>query len=222
MTRSTQEKPLSARVALTCCGTATLRQPDQLQLVFDPPLLRAMAKALALLGALNEIGAHLTLPLVNAQAFSAGGRPWTASSGDHGRFVVSSTWMHVEPERLHIEVWESHGDDELHGFVEFAQHPAVRQAAEPYLRCAEEDLLQGLCAAGGGTRATVPALARALRLAEPWLVKLGDHIGNGTPENPMGRCTALLALRRALARTSAPEETAGSDGAGHPAASGAH
>lgn len=221
-----QEKPLTARVALTCCGTSTLRQPDQLRLVFDPLLLRAIAKALAVLGALNEIGARLTLPLGDVQAFYAGGRPWTTRSGDQGAFVVSSIWMHVEPERLHIEVWESHGGDELHGFVEFAEHPALRAAAEQHLRSVEEDLLQDLYAAGGDTPATatvsVPALVRALRLAEPWLVKLGDHIGNGTPEDPMGRCNAVLAVRRALARAPGLDETTGPDGTSHPTASGGH
>lgn len=203
-----REKPLTAKVALTCVGTATLRQPDRLQLIFDEPLLRSIAKALAMLRALNEIGARLTLPLGDEQAFSVNGRPWTPRNGDQGEFAVSSIWMHVEPERLHIEVWESHGDDELHGFVEFAEHPALRPAAEQHLRWAEEELLQGLCVAPGDAPAAAPALVRALRLAEPWLVKLGDHIGNGTPEDPMGRCAAVLAVRRALKNVPSTDATA--------------
>ncbi len=214
-----QEKPLSASVELTCCGAATLRQPDRLQMVFDEPLLRSIAKAVIILGALNEIGACVTLPLGDAQAFAANGRPWAPKSGDGGDFVISSIWMHVEPDRLHIEAWEAHGDDELHGFVEFAEHPAVRSAAEQQMHWAEEELLQGLCAERRDAVAAVPTLVRALRLAEPWLVKLGDHIGNGTPEDPMGRCAALLAVRRALSRAPATEE-AGRTGANRPAAAG--
>lgn len=98
----------------------------------------------------------------------------------------------------------------------------MRPAAEQYLRCAEEDLLQGLCAAGCDTIAAVPVLARAPRLAEPWLVKLRDHISNDTPEDPMGRYNAVLAVRRALARAPATNDAAGPDGAGHRVASGDH
>lgn len=214
-----QENPPSASVELTCCGAATLRQPDRLRLVFDEPLLRSIAKALATLRALNEIGAHLTLPLGDAQAFAANGRPWAPKSGDGGDFVMSSVWMHVEPDRLHIEVWEAHGDDELHGFVEFAEHPLLSAAAEQQIHWAEEELLRGLCEERSDAAGTVPALVRALRLAEPWLVKLGDHIGNGTPEDPMGRCAALLAVRRALSRAPAAEE-AGGTGNDQPAPAG--
>ncbi len=42
------------------------------------------------------------------------------------------------------------------------------------------------------------AMLAALKLAEPLLVLLGNHIGNGTPEDPMGRCNAVLAVRNAI------------------------
>lgn len=203
-----EPKPLAARVALSCTGPATLHHPDRLQLVFGEPLLRSIAKALAALDAIDEIGAQITLPLGDSDAFSHHGRPWTSKSGDDGRFVVSSLWVHVEAERLHIEVWEAHSDDELHGFVEFAEAPALREAIEQHRRWSEEDLLQRLCTAPTeptAASAPAPLLVRALRLAEPWLVKLGDHIGNGTPDDPMGRCTALLAVRRTLARSQDPD-----------------
>lgn len=199
-------KPLAARVALSCIGSATQHHPDRLQLVFDEPTLRSIAKALAALGAMEEIGAQITLPLGDSDAFSCNGRRWTSKSGDDGSFVVSSLWMHVEVERLHIEVWERHSEDELHGFVEFAETPALHEAIGRQQRWSEEDLLRRLCV--GSTEAitasaAAPVLIRALRLAEPWLVKLGDLIGNGTPDDPMGRCTALLAVRRALDRSQA-------------------
>jgi hypothetical protein len=38
----------------------------------------------------------------------------------------------------------------------------------------------------------------AIKGALPWLILLGDHIGNGTQDDPMGRCDAILALRRAI------------------------
>lgn len=160
-----REKPLSVSVELTCCGAATLRQPDRLRLVFDEPLLRSIAKALAILGALNEIGAWATLPLSDAHAIAVNGLPWAPSSDEGGNFVVSSIWMHVESDRLHIEIWEAHGDDELRGFVEFADHPAVCSAAERQMRWAEEELLQGLCTDRGDVPVTAPVLVRALRLA---------------------------------------------------------
>jgi hypothetical protein len=38
-------------------------------------------------------------------------------------------------------------------------------------------------------------LARAAQQAIPWLVLLGDYIGNGTRALPNGRCDAIMALR---------------------------
>lgn len=209
-----EPKPLAARVALSCIGSATLHHPDRLQLVFGEPLLRSIAKALAALDAIDDIGAQITLPLGDSDAFSYHGRPWTSKSGGDGRFVASSLWVHVEAERLHVEVWEAHSDDELHGFVEFAEAPALREAIEQHRRWSEEDLLQRLCTAPtepAAASAPAPLLVRALRLAEPWLVKLGDHIGNGTPDDPTGRCAALLAVRRALARSPAVNAPAAVD-----------
>lgn len=46
---------------------------------------------------------------------------------------------------------------------------------------------------------TVEQMMEAIRKAHPWLILLGDHIGNGTPENPMGRCEAVLALHNIIA-----------------------
>jgi hypothetical protein len=43
-----------------------------------------------------------------------------------------------------------------------------------------------------------PELAAALAGALPWLILLGDFIGNGTKANPEGRCDAILAARDAL------------------------
>lgn len=220
-----ERKPLAARVALSCTGAATLHHPDRLHLVFDEPLLRSIAKALAALDAIDEIGARITLPLGDSDAFSCHGRPWTSKNSDDGRFVVSSLWVHVEAERLHVEVWETDSDDELHGFVEFAEAPALREAIGQHRHWSEEDLLQRLCVAPAEAMAhsvALPVLLRALRLAEPWLVKLGDHIGNGTPDDPMGRCTALLAVRRALARSPAVDPPAPADTALGPDAPAAH
>lgn len=45
----------------------------------------------------------------------------------------------------------------------------------------------------------------ALRLAEPWLVMLGDLIGNGTRTDPEGRTRAVLAVRRAIRRMEATD-----------------
>ncbi|MDI9688526.1 hypothetical protein [Burkholderia cenocepacia] len=195
-------KPLVARVALTCTGSATLRQPDRLQLTFDEPLLRSIAKALAILAVIDETGTQITLPLGDTDAFFCNGSHWSSKAGSDGGFVVSTSWIHVDSERLHVEVWDSYSDDELHGFVEFAEMPALREATEQHRCWAEENLLHRLCATTvpetDAESAWTPRLVRALLIAEAWLVKLGNHIGNGTPDDPMGRCTTLLAVRRAL------------------------
>lgn len=157
------EDPLSAKVPLTHSGTQTRRQPDQLRLVFDQPLLRSMAKALAVLAAFNEERVQLTLPLGDRLAFSEKDQPWSLKQRGKRRFLVSGTWLQIRPQGLHIEVWQFYGDDMLHGEIDFAKTPDVRAAAECYLRWAEEDLLLGLCAARRDSAVTIPALVRALR-----------------------------------------------------------
>lgn len=205
-----KQKKLAMPVALTCAGAATLAQPDRLHLVIGDQLLCDIAKALAALAALQVANSRITIPLGTTDGFTASSEPWPSGDRKDGRFAVSSVWLHVEPQRLHIEVWESYGDDVLHGFVEFAQLPTLRDALKRQRRASEEELLQHLCTPlASGVPEPSPAacangltavLARALRLSEPWLVTLGDYIGNGTPQDPTGRCDAVLAVRRALDR----------------------
>jgi hypothetical protein len=46
--------------------------------------------------------------------------------------------------------------------------------------------------------AASPTMLAALREALPWLIMLGDKIGNGTPDDPDGRCRAVAAVRAAI------------------------
>lgn len=139
-----EPKYSTTRIALTSTGTATLRHPDRLDLVFTGPLLRSIAKALAILDTFDETDAQLTLPLGDIDTFFCNGRPWPLKDGSDGNFVVSSSWIHVEANQLHIEVWESYSNDELHGFVEFAEMPTLREAAERYRRESEDGIIQRL------------------------------------------------------------------------------
>lgn len=40
----------------------------------------------------------------------------------------------------------------------------------------------------------------AIQSAMPWMILLGDYIGNGTKDDPMGRCNAILKMNNALGR----------------------
>lgn len=55
-------------------------------------------------------------------------------------------------------------------------------------------------AANANLIAAAPELLTALKEALPWLLLLGDKIGNGTPTDPDGRCRAVLAVRDAIAK----------------------
>lgn len=44
----------------------------------------------------------------------------------------------------------------------------------------------------------VMGFRNACEQALPWLVRLGDFIGNGEKDDPMGRCNAVLAIRNQL------------------------
>ena len=49
-------------------------------------------------------------------------------------------------------------------------------------------------------------LVQAVKQAIPWLVLLGDYIGNGTKDDPEGRCAAIAALHDALGADDVPNE----------------
>lgn len=55
-----------------------------------------------------------------------------------------------------------------------------------------------LCRGGLYGMSREDKLVAAAKQAIPWLVLLGDLIGNGTPAQPNGRCEAILALSDAL------------------------
>ena len=44
----------------------------------------------------------------------------------------------------------------------------------------------------------VIGLRNACEQALPWMIRLGDFIGNGEKDQPMGRCNAILSMRNAL------------------------
>lgn len=56
-----------------------------------------------------------------------------------------------------------------------------------------------------GLNAECNKMMFAIQGAMPWMIMLGDYIGNGTNDDPMGRCNAILAMRNALGRDT--EET---------------
>ncbi len=105
----------------------------------------------------------------------------------------------------------------------------VNDANDPYCpriatltrnQLADPDMYQK----AGRLMAAAPALAAALAQALPWLILLGDYIGNGTQANPMGRCDAILAARDALDGAGIPynleieRKVASGDGSEFPAA----
>lgn len=51
-----------------------------------------------------------------------------------------------------------------------------------------------------GLNAECREMMLAIQGAMPWMILLGDYIGNGTEGDPMGRCNAILAMHKALGR----------------------
>lgn len=46
-------------------------------------------------------------------------------------------------------------------------------------------------------------LVEACKAALPYMVRLGDFIGNGEGDKPMGRCNAILAMKDAIEKVEA-------------------
>lgn len=201
-----QEDPLSATIALERYGAATLRQPDQLRMVFDQPLLRTIAKALATLAVQGEAEAWLTLYLGHCLTFLAGGAPWR-TQGNDGDFAVSAVWMHVATGRLSFEIWESRGEDQLHGSIELPRGSTLRAAIEQHLHWAGDSLLQDLRALQAAWRLNPDALrdmVQARRQAAPWLEKMAVNLASGALDDVLDSSDAQRSLWRALALAPSP------------------
>ena len=71
------------------------------------------------------------------------------------------------------------------------------QALTERVRQLENDLAR-LQSWAEGLNAEGNELALSIMGALPWMILLGDYIGNGTKDDPMGRCNAILAMRKSL------------------------
>lgn len=214
---------MTVRIDLLFFGAYTVRRSDQVEFVFDESMLQSIAKALAMLKADESV--EILLALENTDAFFQGGKPWPPQDQQAEDFNISELFLHATPQELFLEIWEADSNDQLHGFAELAKLPALSEAVERHRRWAEIEVLQSLCAAApeaAAACAPMSELLATLRLAETWLVKLGDHIGKGTPGDPMGRCNTLLAVRRALGLVPGIEGNASTPRACDPAATADH
>lgn len=63
-----------------------------------------------------------------------------------------------------------------------------------------EDQITGLKAHAESLNSECNELMLAVQSALPWMILLGDYIGNGTKDDPMGRCNAILKMNNALGR----------------------
>lgn len=61
-----------------------------------------------------------------------------------------------------------------------------------------EDQITGLKAHAEALNSECNEMMFAIKDALPWMILLGNYIGNGTKDDPMGRCNAILAMRNAL------------------------
>ena len=68
-----------------------------------------------------------------------------------------------------------------------------------------ENEITGLKAHSEALNSECNEMMFAIQGAMPWMILLGNYIGNGTKDDPMGRCNAILAMRKALGRNK--EET---------------
>jgi hypothetical protein len=64
----------------------------------------------------------------------------------------------------------------------------------------QENDITGLKAHAEALNSECNELALSIMGAMPWMILLGDYIGNGTKEDPMGRCNAILKMNNALGR----------------------
>lgn len=92
-----------------------------------------------------------------------------------------------------------------------SQHPLIRpmseieflqsrnQALTTRVRRLEREVAR-IQSWADGLNAEGNELALSIMGAMPWMILLGDYIGNGTKEDPMGRCNAILKMNNALGR----------------------
>ena len=76
---------------------------------------------------------------------------------------------------------------------------SLNQALTARVRQLESEL-ERLQSWADGLNAEGNELALSIMGALPWMILLGDYIGNGTKDDPMGRCNAILKMNNALGR----------------------
>lgn len=104
--------------------------PDKIRLVLRQHLITRIAKIQAGLLAMDLGYSEVTVPLPDDLQMFEDGEEWIEEEKDPatGDFNASSTWLHVRHNCLAIEIWDKHGDDELHGNVLIDNIPGLTEA----------------------------------------------------------------------------------------------
>lgn len=89
--------------------------------------------------------------------------------------------------------------NEIRPMNEIESLQSRNQALTARVRQLENDLAR-LQSWAEGLNAEGNELALSIMGALPWMILLGDYIGNGTKDDPMGRCNAILKMNNALGR----------------------
>ncbi|WP_041930384.1 hypothetical protein [Methylibium petroleiphilum] len=120
--------------------------PDKIRLVLRPHLIAQIAKIQAGLLAMDLGYSEVTIPLPDDLQMFEDGEEWIEEEKDPatGDFNASSTWLHVQHNTLSVEIWDEHGDDELHGNVLISSIPGLTEALLAAKEQAHKDLIARL------------------------------------------------------------------------------
>ena len=114
------------------------------------------------------------------EAIEAKERIYAMNSQDRDRRKMDTVPMTAIRSMSEIESLQSHNQ---------ALTARVRQL---------EGELERLQSWADGLNAEGNEMMFAIQGAMPWMILLGDYIGNGTKDDPVGRCKAILAMHKAI------------------------
>lgn len=138
---------ISVDIELGHVNQSVSSSPDMIRLVLRSHLITQIAMIQASLVAMNLGLAEVTIPLPDDLQMFEDGEKWIEDEKDPaiGDFNASSTWLRVQKNSLAIEIWDKHGDDELHGNVEITSVPGLTEALLAAKEQARKKLIARLC-----------------------------------------------------------------------------
>ncbi|MBG6083087.1 hypothetical protein [Rubrivivax gelatinosus] len=127
---ATTTSQLSVDLELGDVSCGPLSHPDKMTLVFSSEIIKRIAVAQLGIQAMGFHHAEVIIDLPDDLPLFEGDEPWIQDERDAGAgdFEPSSAWLKIQQTSLAVEIWDKHGDAELHSTFNIDWVPGLPEA----------------------------------------------------------------------------------------------